>query len=82
MLGHETTAALVRVVVMPISEKETVNVVFRGGPAFDNGKTRPLHASKCDGKEFVLSGGAVMGDPVPDRIYKFVDGEARFVRWA
>ena len=61
---------------------EVIEVVFRGGPAFDGGKTRRLHVSKCDGEEFALRGGAVMGEEVPDRIYKYLDGEARFVRWA
>ena len=57
-------------------------VTFRGGPALDNGKQRRLHPSKMDGNEFTLSGGYVMGEPVPDRIFEYRDGEAHFVRWA
>ena len=65
---------------MSEQERSTVEVVFRGGP--DDGKVRQLHISKCDGEEFVTRGGSVMGDPIPDRVHVYRNGEAHFVRWA
>ncbi len=61
---------------------ETKLVTFRGGCAFDDGKQRRLHITKCDGKPFITQGGSVMGDDVPPRVHVFRDGEAHFVRWA
>lgn len=69
-------------VVTPLVKSDVIDVVFRSVIQFDDGVTRRLHVSKCDGEEFTLRGGSVMGDEVPDRIYKYVDGEAHFVRWA
>lgn len=41
-----------------------------------------LHESKRDGQEFLVSGGTRHGDPIPDRVYVYRDGEAHFVGWA
>ena len=79
---NEPTTTVANGMLPKVTERDTVEVTFRGGPAFDNGKTRQLHVSKCDGEEFITSGGSVMGDAVPDRVHIYRDGEAHFVRWA